>query len=558
MAWPRAVQSLLAAAALLALGVARAADTVADPADAPPEPPAADRVVVVANAREPDSERIARYYMAKRQIPEKNLVVVDMPTTFDVTWSDFVEKIFNPLRERLTRDGWLSAYATSQKDREGRLRYIFYGNKIDFLVVCYGVPVRILNDPSRLVETPLTLEHKELNNNQAAVDSELSLLAAPDVPTAGFVANPLFHTANPSRFARGQVVKVARLDGPGPVAVRALIDSALEGETTGLQGRAYVDLGGPHQEGEDWLKSAATTLRKLGFDLSEDHNRELFGWRERFDAPAIYLGWYLDHLTGPIADPNFHFPPGAIAVHIHSFSASVLRDPQHQWVGPLVTRGAAATLGNVFEPYLTFTHHLDLFMEALADGKTTGEAAYYSLPVLSWQGIFIGDPLYRPFAVGLPTQLELAKRGLTPEGVYAVIRQMNLLQEQGRIADAFALGQEQFAHQPDLALALELAQLGRTLGRDDSDALARLAKAAAVPATRDRLGLYADAARWAAAAGGRPLALDLLDQALTTAGADSEFAKAVLPEAVALAGDAGDTVRRDRWQKQLDALTPKK
>lgn len=558
MALARAAKTLLAAAVLFALGAAHAADLVTDPADAPPEPPSPDRVVVVANAREPESEKIARYYMAKREIPAKNLVLIDMPTAFDITWNDFIDKIFNPLRERLTRDGWLSAYATNLKDREGRLRYIFYGNKIDFLVVCYGVPVRILNDPARLAQTPLTLERKELNNNQASVDSELSLLAAPDVPTAGFVANPLFNTVNPSRFARGQVVKVARLDGPGPAAVRGLIDSALEGETTGLQGRAYVDMGGPHPEGEEWLKSAATTLRKLGFDLSEDHTPELFGWRERFDAPAIYLGWYSDHLSGPIADPNFHFPPGAIAVHIHSYSASTLRDAQHQWVGPLVTRGVAATLGNVFEPYLTFTHHLDLFMEALANGKTTGEAAYYSLPVLSWQAVFIGDPLYRPFAVGLPTQLELAQQGITAEGVYAVIRQMNLFEEQGRLEDAFALGQKQFARQPDLALALALAQLGHTLGHDDAEALARLSQVAKIPATRDRLGLYAEAARWAAGAGGQPLALDLFDAALATAGADSEFAKAVLPEAAALAKDAGDTVRRDRWQKQLDALNAKK
>ncbi len=529
-------------------------------ADAPTAPvkytPSAANVVVVANSRVPDSEKIARYYMEKRHIPDKNLILLDMPTAADITWTEFVDQIFNPLRQRLAKDGWLTAYATDQKDHDGRLRYVFYGNKIDFLVVCYGVPIRIANDPARLVDTPLTIEHKELNTNQAAVDSELALLAAPETPTAGLVANPLFQKNDPDVFTRALVVKVARLDGPDPEAVRGMIDSAIAGEATGLQGRAYLDMGGPHPEGEDWLKAASSTLRKLGFDLSEDHNSSLFGWGQRFDAPAIYLGWYSDHLSGPISDPQFRFPPGAIAVHIHSFSASVIRDAEHQWVGPLIERGVATTLGNVYEPYLSFTHHLDLFMDALAMGKTAGEAAFYSLPALSWQEVFIGDPLYRPFAVSLPDQLARAANAPGPYSVYAVIRQMNLLQEQGRDADALAFGQAQFDHTPEMALAFALAQLDHTQG-NDANALKSLAWAENIGTpSRGEVGLWADAAQWAAANGGKPLALDLYAKALA-AEADPEFDKTILPEAIALATSANNSGLRDTWQKQLDALNPK-
>lgn len=540
--------------------VAISAQTSRGPTAVPDETPRPDHVVVVANSREPESEKIARYYMQQRKIPDKNLLLIDAPVTYDITWAEFVDKIFNPLRARLTKDGWFNAYVSEQKDRDGRLRYIFFGNKVDFLVVCYGVPVRIQNDPARLVETPLTLEHKELNSNQAAVDSELSLLAALDTPTAGFVANPLYQKTTPNPFERASVVKVARLDGPSPAAVRGMIDSAIEGEITGLQGRAYVDMGGPHQEGEDWLKSAAATIRKLGFDLSEDHNKDLFSWRTRFDAPAIYLGWYSAQPSGPIADPAFHFPPGAIAVHIHSFSASVLRTANQQWAGALITHGAAATLGNVYEPYLSFTHHLDLFMEALAAGKSAGEAAYYAMPVLSWQGIFLGDPLYHPFAIGLPLQLDLATHVSTnmPLSVYVIIRQMNLLQEQGRQTDAYDYGLAQFKRTPDVALAVSLVQLGHRLGKDE-EAFKLLSQATAgKPVPHNRLGLYAEAANLADSAFNRPLALSLYTQALEAAGPDAEFTKVVLPDAIAAANDAGETALRDRWQKQLDALTPKK
>ncbi len=532
------------------------ATTVPNNTAASDSSPSPARVVVVANSRDPDSEPIARYYMQKRGIPDKNLVIIDTPVEPDVTWGVFVDKIFNPLRSRLVKDGWLQAYTTDLKDSEGRLRYVFYGNKIDFLVICYGIPVRILNDPARLKPTPLTIEHKELDTNQAAVDSELSLLAAPDTPIAGFVSNPLYNKLTPDAYARTLVVKVARLDGPGITAVRGMIDSALEGEARGLQGRAYIDMGGPHEEGEAWLKSASASLRKLGFDISEDHESSLFTWRTRFDAPAFYFGWYAAQPSGPISDPQFHFPPGAIAIHIHSFSGDNIRQAGVHWVGPLVIRGAAATVGNVFEPYLSFTHHLDLFMDALAAGKTTGEAAYYSLPALSWMEIFVGDPLYHPFATGLPEQLARHASAPTAYSAYAVIRQMNLLQEQGQLTDARAFGQNQFDQHPDLALAFALAQLDHQLNQDNQ-AWQRLAWAANIEAPpRDDLGLLGEMARWAADHDARNTALDLYARVLASPSAHPDLLKALLPDAITLAKSSGADDLQARWQKQLDTLTP--
>ncbi len=518
--------------------------------------PSPERVVVVANVREPDSEAIARYYMQKRNIPERNLILIDAPTAADVTWPEFVDKVFNPLRVRLTQDGWLQAYPTDLKDADGRLRYGYFGNKIDFLVVCYGVPIRIQNDAARLVATPLTLEHKELNTNQAAVDSELALLATSNTPTTGLVNNPLFGKLNPDDFTRALVVKVARLDGPSPEAVRGMIDSALAGEAHGLQGRAYIDMGGPHQEGEDWLKAASATIRRMGFDVTEDHKKELIGWDTRFDAPAIYLGWYSDHLSGPIADAQFHFPPGAIAIHLHSFSADYLRKADNHWVGPLVVRGVAATAGNVFEPYLSFTHHFDLFMDGLAHGLTTGEAAFYALPALSWMEIFLGDPLYHPFAVGLPEQLEQAARAPTADSPYAVIREMHLLEDQNRSAEALTLGEKIYLLKPSLALAFALAQTEHALDRD-AEALKRLAWCATVdPVPHGDLGLLGEIARWAAAQGGKALALELYGIVLSAPGANPELLKAFLPEAMSLARTSGDEARHSQWQKQYDLLNP--
>ena len=40
----------------------------------------------------------------------------------------------------------------------------------------------------------------------------------------------------------------------------------IDGEKTGLLGRYYVDLRGPHADGDDWLRSTREQLENLGFD----------------------------------------------------------------------------------------------------------------------------------------------------------------------------------------------------------------------------------------------------------------------------------------------------
>jgi len=112
---------------------------------------------------------------------------------------------------------------------------------------------------------------------------------------------------------------------------------------------------------------------------------------------ALYYGWYAPNIAGPFTRPDFRFVPGAIAMHIHSFSAGTLRDRNANWVGPLVSRGAAASIGNVYEPYLQLTTHPDILNDRLLHGFTFAESAYSATDALSWMGVMVGDPLYRPY-----------------------------------------------------------------------------------------------------------------------------------------------------------------
>ncbi|MBT8043895.1 MAG: TIGR03790 family protein, partial [Verrucomicrobiae bacterium] len=149
--------------------------------------------------------------------------------------------------------------------------------------------------------------------------------------------------------------------------------------------------------GDQWLESIAKLNNTTGIPTVIDRNKQTFTTNYPMNDAALYYGWYTTHKNGPLLNKDFKFRPGAVAIHLHSYSASHLRDPNKNWTGPLLAKGAAATVGNVYEPYLQLTHHFDILHDRLIKGYSLIEAAYMSTPALSWQNIVLGDPLYRPF-----------------------------------------------------------------------------------------------------------------------------------------------------------------
>jgi uncharacterized protein (TIGR03790 family) len=386
------------------------------------------RVIVVANSRQPESVELARFYVGQRGIPAGNIVALSLPETESITWRQFVDQVWQPLQDELYRRGWLEGTTSSLVDRLGRRRHAPTGHRMSYLVLCRGVPLRIYNDPTLLNGRKV---NDRFNRNDAAVDSELSLLAFPNHEITSLLANPLFAQDGVQSLDAAAVIKVSRLDGPDWPDARRLVTAALAVEQAGLVGRYYLDLQGPHAEGDEWLKSVRTQLDGLGFPGDIEDTPGGFAPEARFDHAAIYFGWYAESLGGPLAREGFAFAPGAIALHIHSYSAQTLHSPVSGWTGPLVARGAAATVGNVFEPYLQLTHRPNLLLRALSEGHTFGEAVYYALPALSWQAVAVGDPLYRPFKVPLAEQL-MRKRG-PADAALVRLRQANLLAQRGLV-----------------------------------------------------------------------------------------------------------------------------
>jgi len=273
-------------------------------------------------------------------------------------------------------------------------------NQIRFIALMRGIPLKIAATTNYPGDS-YTGKVAELNTNAAAVDSELATLGVRTHRISGVMRNLYFKSFTPFMDTPlAPFMLVCRLDGPTPASVRAMIDGAITAEHRGLYGFAYINLrgitSGPMAIGDQWLATAAVALRQYGMPVIWDTG-ELYPADYPMEHAAVYLGWYADTVQGPMARDDFQFEPGAVAVHIHSYSAASLRNPKGNWAGPLVAHGAAATIGNVYEPYLGLTPHLDVFVDRLRNGFNFAESAYASEQALSWMTTFVGDPLYRPF-----------------------------------------------------------------------------------------------------------------------------------------------------------------
>ena len=364
---------------------------------------AAAETAVIFNPDFPGSAELASYYAEQRHIPKERVIGLRCSQEDSISRGEFEAQLRGPLLQLFeTRHWWNAEPPTPGKPLTGDgISSLPPSSKVRVLVLMRGIPFQI----RRAAQKP-----KQSEEDEASVDSELAVLGLNNPPVKGGLRNPYFDQQ--TRFPHAQnslgLLIVGRLDGPDDPTVKRMIDDAIYAEQTGLLGRAVIDLAqkiGVYQEGEDWLKNSAESYRRAGIPVFIDRSAEVV--RDGWPLPdtIFYFGWYTDHIVGALASPAFRFKRGAIACHLHSFSASIIRSHDRAWAGPLLSHGAAVTFGNVFEPYLALTLHFDIFNKRLLEGFTVGEAAWNATPALSWMNVVLGDPLYRPFGKGIGTKL---------------------------------------------------------------------------------------------------------------------------------------------------------
>ncbi|MDQ8190958.1 TIGR03790 family protein [Roseibacillus persicicus] len=354
-----------------------------------------EQIAIVYQMESKESQALAVNYARARGIPSGNLVALNLPESTTISRSDFESRIRNPLIDHFDREIWWHR-TTDSKGVKVPVR-----NKIRVLLLMKGVPYRIKREARPGGEGGKPSKPPIGREDEASVDSELVYLGLSNYEVEGPLNNPYYQKdSGISDASLIPLLFTCRIDGPTYEVCQRIIDDSLEIEKTGLWGTCYLDeaLKGKNYEiGDEWMRAIARQNRKEGIPTVIERTRDTFPTNYPMTDAALYYGWYAANANGPLLNPNFRFKKGAVAIHLHSFSATTIEDPKKKWVGPILNKGAAATVGNVWEPYLTGTHNFDILHDRLLKGYSLVEAAHMSIPVHSWQSVVIGDPLYRPF-----------------------------------------------------------------------------------------------------------------------------------------------------------------
>jgi len=362
------------------------------PAMAAPLP---ESVAVLYNSAVPESRQLAEFYGTARSIPADHLIGLEMPVTADVSRDEYEQKIAAPLRAEFDRRGWW------QRGRDANGVIVPVSNRIQVLVTMRGVPLRIKPTPKAADEAapdPANGDDLIASRDEAAVDSELAMFGVEGMPAAGVMRNFYYQaTEKIGESKLPALILTARIDARTHAICQRMIRDAVEAEKTGLWGMAYVDIANKFPQGDQWLESVVKDNLQSGIPTVVDRFDQTLPKNYPMTEAALYYGWYIRNVNGPFLNPRFKFRRGAVAMHLHSFSAEQLTNGNRNWCAPLLERGAAVTVGNVYEPYLHLSHDFGIIHQRLLEGFSWVEACWMAMPATSWQGVVLGDPLYTPF-----------------------------------------------------------------------------------------------------------------------------------------------------------------
>jgi len=158
-------------------------------------------------------------------------------------------------------------------------------------------------------------------------------------------------------------------------------------------------------------ENTAALMTGAGFDVLHDQSANFVTGPELPDArPVLVLGTYGEnHNIGGFGDPapgsatyieTYDLHPASLFVSIESFNGTSLWGPTNnrtnnqEQVLDFISHGGTFTMAHVREPFTFPISDLEyLTQNMLIHDMTFAEAAYASLPALSWMNVPVGDPL---------------------------------------------------------------------------------------------------------------------------------------------------------------------
>ncbi len=370
-------------------------------------------VVILTNEAVPASIDLGQYYASRRNIPREQILSVKTGTKEGISWPDYRSQIEEPLRRFL-------------KSRPG----------VKYIVPIYGIPVKIREENKENDQkTEASVSRYVKSRDYCCLDREIELLHK-EHELEGWVRSETFRRNRPLSLEDG-VYLVCRLDGPSPESVRAMIDNAIHGETYGIEGTSFLDTRGLTEGGyagiDQEMKSIVSVYEKYEIPFQHDDQAEVVPLGKNPNQ-AHYWGWYTTHVK---VEKGFRFARGAVGAHMHSYSAGRLRTKNKNWTGPLIHHGITATCGTVYEPLASGFPYGTVFLDRFFQGYNFGEAMQMANMFTSWMAVFVGDPLYAPYAKGR-SERQARNRKLIREGA----RMLEEKLDAGKIEGAEKMAQE--------------------------------------------------------------------------------------------------------------------
>lgn len=307
-----------------------------------------DELVVIVNQSDPLSVQIGNYYQQRRQIPARNIITVNFtPGQTELSPQEF-EFIKTAIEAAIPN--YIQAYALT-----------------------WAAPYRV---GCMSITSAFALGFDEAYCAQGC---------KPTKP------NPYFNHDGDRPFQELQIRPTIALAATNFEQAKALIDRGINSDSTFPSGTAYLlKTSDPARNVRSQLYPQVTQLIAPRFH-TEIMQADIL--KHKRDVMFYFTG-----LAQVEQIERNQFLPGAIADHLTSFGGMLTDSPQMSSLRWLEA-GATGSYGNVVEPcnFPQKFPHPAVVMNRYLNGDTLLEA-YWKGVAMPGQGIFIGEPLARPFA----------------------------------------------------------------------------------------------------------------------------------------------------------------
>lgn len=309
----------------------------------------ADQIAIIVNDNDPTSVEVGEYYAAQRRIPAANVVHVNLPHKAPSINSDTFKRVFDQVQKQTPPH--VQAYGLT-----------------------WALPYRV---------------------DCMSITSAFALGYATRYCAKGCRAtapNPYFNSASLQPYTDYRIRPTMAIAAKTLEDAKILINRGVESDFTYPQGKAYLVVT------KDKARSSRAPLFALAkrrfssqIPVSIVHSE---GIRDKFDIMFYFTGSKKVPFLKSIG-----FLPGAMADHLTSTGGQLTKNKQMsalRWLDA----GATGSYGTVVEPCnfpQKFPNPAAAMNNYLA-GDTLVEA-YWKSVIWPGQGIFIGEPLAKPYAV---------------------------------------------------------------------------------------------------------------------------------------------------------------